>query len=360
MIHFFTKIQQNVQDLEFTKELNKIENLDYRVFGCIIPFRYRTRLMFLIAWYPKLAYYCSLMAIRSLILDKPHPDVVVVESDIEVLIFSTLRALLPWKRPYIVYLSFIYTSRRSPILNWLRRWYFERVLLRCSRILCHSRKEISDYSRLFPKSARNFVFLPWGGNVGGWQKVPIEQTDVIADRSFRVLSAGRSGRDYPTLARAIAHENMDVTVICDNVEALGGIKDSSNLHILRDCYDAAYFNELRRCDVVVVPMAVEDISAGQMVVIQAMAYGKPVIVTRTPTIRDYVVEGKEVLMIRLGDADELRNALIRLRLDRGLYSSLRQNARIAYIQRHSQPVFTRNLVEAVADLEQLHGLAGKD
>jgi glycosyltransferase involved in cell wall biosynthesis len=353
MIHFFTKIGSDVQAFEFTKELNRLRDVRCRIFGCSIPFEYHSRIMFVLVWYPKLVYHFTLLAIRSMILSRPRPAVVVVESDVEVLVFSAIRALRLRKQPHIVYLSFIYTSRSSSILNRVRRLYYSFVLKRCARIFCHSQVEVERYSRIFPKTAKRFVFLSWGGNVGGWRNIPIGNDGRRGDRPLHILAAGRSGRDYPTLVRAVAGENFEVTVVCDNRESLGGIKEAANLRILRDCHGADYFTQLRCCDIVVVPLTVEDISQGQMVVVQAMAYGKPVVVTRAPTICDYAIENEEVLMVSRGDAQELKDAIIRLRDDPVLYSDLRRHARDAYIARHSQAVFTRNLVSAITDLDEI-------
>jgi glycosyltransferase involved in cell wall biosynthesis len=269
---------------------------------------------------------------------------------VEVLVFAATRMFLFRRQPHIVYLSFIYTSRASTVLSYVRQKYYAFVLKRCVRIFCHSRVEVENYSHVFPKSAKRFVFLPWGGNVGGWRNVPIRDDVPPREYPLHILSAGRSGRDYPTLARAVAGENFEVTVVCDNREALHHIRETTNLRILRDCHGADYFNELRRSDIVVVPLKVEDISQGQMVVVQAMAYGKPIVVTRTPTICDYAIENEEVLMVRRGDAQELKEAIIRLRDDPKLYSELGRRARDAYISRHSQPVFTRNLIGAIIDI----------
>src|SRR4051794_30920113 len=117
MIHFFTKIGGDVRGFEFTKELEKLPPLSYRIFSCSIPFAYRSRIMFLLAWYPKLVYQFTLLAIRSMISSKPLPSVVVLESDVEVLVFSVVRTFISRnRRPHIVYLSFIYTSRSSRLL----------------------------------------------------------------------------------------------------------------------------------------------------------------------------------------------------------------------------------------------------
>jgi len=80
-----------------------------------------------------------------------------------------------------------------------------------------------------------------------------------------------------------------------------------------------------------------------------MAYGKPIVVTRTPTIKDYVIEGEEALMVRRGDVDDLRDAIRRLRDDASLYGRLRRQARNAYVNRHSQAAFTKNLVAAIEE-----------
>jgi glycosyltransferase involved in cell wall biosynthesis len=357
MIHFFTKIGRDVRGFEFTKELQKICDVETRIFGCLIHFAYRHRIMFVAAWYPKLIYHSIRLAFRSLVIARPHPAVVVLESDVEVLIFAALGRFVWWRRPKIVYLTFIYTSRTSRAINYVRRLYYSLVLNKCARIFCHSRLEVERYSMIFPKSAHKFVFLPWGGNVGGWQSVRDHVGVPVPDRPLRVLSAGRSGRDYATLAQAVAGESFDVTVICDNQDALGGIRETANLRILRHCYDSDYFYQLRSCDIVVVPLAVQDISQGQMVVIQAMAYGKPLIVTRTPTICDYVIEGEEALMVSKGNVAELRAAMKRLQYDPELYTHLRLNARNGYRRRHSQPVVTRRLINALLDLCPQSGFA---
>jgi glycosyltransferase involved in cell wall biosynthesis len=193
--------------------------------------------------------------------------------------------------------------------------------------------------------------MPWGSNIWGWDTIDMQDQESSKDRPFRVLAAGRSGRDYPTLFQAVSGEDLDVTIICDYREPLFGVTETANLSILRNCYGECYFEQLRRCDVVVVPLAVENISAGQMVIIQAMAYAKPIIVTRTTTSEEYVIEGKEGLMVRRGDYDDLRGAIRQLRDDPTLYSRLRLGARNAYERRYSQAAYTRNLVHVLTDLQ---------
>jgi glycosyltransferase involved in cell wall biosynthesis len=119
---------------------------------------------------------------------------------------------------------------------------------------------------------------------------------------------------------------------------------------LTDCYDDAYSRELREAGMVVVPLWVADISAGQMVAIQAMAYHKPIIVTRTPTIEEYLHHESEALLVPPGDAEALTAAIERLRRDPDLARRLADTAYGAYVERHSMRAFVRNIVHAVEDL----------
>jgi glycosyltransferase involved in cell wall biosynthesis len=347
MIHFFVK-DSPTTDLPFISEF-KTYGIPFRVFGGYVPFEYRSRIMILLKGYPKLLCYAARAFFRSM-SSGARPNTVVLQSDVEILVFSAMKMLVPWIRFNIVFIGFIYTGRSSMVHSKLRNLYYSLVLRNCARIICHSNTERERYGKIFPRVARRFVFMPWGSNIWGWDTIDMQDQESSEDRPFRVLAAGRSGRDYPTLSKAVSGEDLDVTIICDNRESLGGVIETANLRILRDCYGECYLEQLRRCDAVVVPLTVDDISAGQMVIIQAMAYAKPIIVTRTPTIEEYVIEGEEGLMVRRGDYDELRGAIRQLRDDPILYSRLRSGARNAYERRYNQAAYTRNLVHVLTDL----------
>ena len=71
-----------------------------------------------------------------------------------------------------------------------------------------------------------------------------------------------------------------------------------NIKILTNCHDDDYFRELAKCRAVIVPLEDTHISSGQLVIIQAMMYGKPVIVTENDTVTDYIDSGKTGLVIK--------------------------------------------------------------
>lgn len=107
------------------------------------------------------------------------------------------------------------------------------------------------------------------------------------------------------------------------------------MKVLSRCYGKEYLQELEHAAVVVVPLLVDDISAGQMVLIQAMAYRKPIIVTRTTTIQEYVQHDRDCLLVERNDPAALRQAIRKLLTDRDLATRLAKGARQAYEQHYS-------------------------
>jgi glycosyltransferase involved in cell wall biosynthesis len=132
----------------------------------------------------------------------------------------------------------------------------------------------------------------------------------------RVLSVGRERRDYETL---IASANYlpsvsfhivasspwsrqqgqnDTRVLPSNVTLHRGLAWSE----LRNLYTSA--------DVVVVPLEPGTrYAAGVNAVLEAMAMGKPLIVTETPGIRDYLTSQETGLWVPAGDPEALAKAI---------------------------------------------------
>lgn len=132
-----------------------------------------------------------------------------------------------------------------------------------------------------------------------------------------VLAVGNDGRrDYATLVAAIAELNVPVKIVTNralpalppHVEHLRGSWHAPAVtdEELRELY--------RRALAVVVPLEDSIQPSGQSVALQAMACGRPVILTRTRglwTGEDFT-DGRDLLLVEPGDADALRRALQRL------------------------------------------------
>lgn len=345
MIHFFLTFAKDASDSPFAQSLRDI-NVEHRIFSDKISFRYRYRIWLLLVGWPKLGLFALKSAWGSLISSHPHPDAVVVGSHLEALIFGLVRRLLLRRKPSIYLLGFIYTRRQNLLLDTLRRFYFGCVFALIDGIICFSALEITRYKTLFPGARRLFKYIPYGLYIHGYEK-NAKHCGTPIDPDAYVFSAGRSGRDYQTLFEVFNRIDHPLHVICDSETALAGCVSAPNITVLRNCYDACYVEELRNASIVVVPLAVDDISAGQMVLVQAMAYCKPLVVTQTPTIEDYLIDGTNALLIPRGDGEAMHCAIRKLLNDKDLAARLARNALHSYETKHCMRAFVGNIIDAV-------------
>jgi glycosyltransferase involved in cell wall biosynthesis len=115
----------------------------------------------------------------------------------------------------------------------------------------------------------------------------------------------------------------------------------------------AYIRETARAPVVVVPLeSRSDRSAGQATYLNAMALGKPVIVTDAAGARDHIRADETGVIVPCGDRDALRAALRRVLEDRAYAQSLGEAARRDVLERFSPDRYVERILE-VADLALL-------
>jgi glycosyltransferase involved in cell wall biosynthesis len=331
----------NASSSPFAQALSALQ-VPHRIHSRKIVFHYRRRLAHLVLGLPRLVAFAVESALWSRFRAGERPGAVVVGSHLEAMVHLVLGRLIGMPIP-IVLLGFIHTRRTSSLLDALRCRYLDALLSRIDLVICHSSLEASRYETLFPAARGRFRFIPYGLHFHGHDR----------DRSFRdptdspCLSAGRSGRDYALLTRVFRGNGLPLRIICDAAEPLAGCVEASNITLLRQCHDDAYVRELRAAGIVIVPLAVDDISAGQMVLIQAMALAKPLIVTRTSTVREYITHEVEALLVSPGDERELNAAVMRLRENPALARRLAETAAAAFEARHSMRAYVAHIVEAV-------------
>lgn len=347
MIHFFPTFSRDAVSTPFGDALRE-SGVEHRIFAAAVAKHYRSRLGLLFRTIPALAGNAARSAIRSFGPGRRAPDTVVVGSDIEVLVFALARLLLLRRGPRIVLASFIFTLRGRPRLDAIRHAYVRFVLARTDLAVVHSRLEVERYADRFAGAGTRFAFIPWGTTITGLEAMIAEMRDLPG--SGAVVAAGKSGRDYRTLFAAMAGVDAELRVICDYVGALPARPAGARVTVLTHCYYSDYFRELLQAAIVVIPLAVLDISAGQMVLIEAMGLGCAIIVTDTPTIRDYVADGEDAVLVPCGDVRALQAAMLRLLGDPALRLRLAANARAAYDAKYSTRRHIEQLLAAIAAL----------
>lgn len=174
----------------------------------------------------------------------------------------------------------------------------------------------------------------------------------IAVEPNLICSAGLEWRDYPTLIAAVT-DLPDLKVTLAAASPWSKHTDETARRVLPPNVEARRYeySALRdlyaRSQIVVVPLYENDFQAGVTTLLEAMAMGKAVIVTRTTGQTDVVIEGENGLTVAPGDVEGLRQALLRLHREEALRKRLGCNA-AQWVQANATlPQWAAHVVEAL-------------
>ncbi len=164
-----------------------------------------------------------------------------------------------------------------------------------------------------------------------------------------VLSVGEDhGRDFPTLLAAFA--GLDATLLLKSSLVASG-DAPPNVQVVRQRLDAHAYRELfQQAPFVIVPLRPMVTASGIGTVLEAMALGKPLIVSDSPGIRDYVSHDETAMVVPCGDAPALRAAILRLLREPHTRARLGAAARRFVEQHCTYAAHVAKLAAALRDL----------
>jgi len=270
----------------------------------------------------------------KLLIHQSEYDAVVTTDLRSAQIYGFLRTLLRIRGPVHVQLELMLDRDKETFL-WRLKRRFQRLAFASTDLLVTSTLgEIDIYSRSLEIPRERFRFVSFHTNV-------VNPGPAGEERGY-AFSAGRSGRDYQVLARAAHSLDMDLVVLGD-VSSLEGVMFPGRSKVLVDQPYQRYLELLHGCDFVIVPLSEVTRSRGQVVILEAMAIGKPVIATETIGTVDYVQSGDNGLLVPPGDAEALAAAMQRLHDDPELRAHLRERG-LDFARRHTFRDYVQNVL----------------
>lgn len=207
-----------------------------------------------------------------------------------------------------IYNRFIYYSINSPYIT---------------KIFVFSKDEREYYKKLFGLNDNDIETI----HLGIEDKYDKYKDEIRDDRYY--VAAGRSNRDYDFLIENWP-ENVCLKIIYDNKK----LDVRGNIEQLTDCYRDDYHRVLAGCHGVVIPLQDQYASSGQLVMLQSMMFGKPIIISENKTVRDYLIDSEDGYIINK-DGNELRNRIIELQNPQ-IWKRLSKAARDHFIISHSE------------------------
>jgi glycosyltransferase involved in cell wall biosynthesis len=171
---------------------------------------------------------------------------------------------------------------------------------------------------------------------------PVQQTRSI------IFSAGETQRDFPTLIAAVSGLEVPLVIAASRIGVYNGFRtrlDEARELVLppggrvQAMDPIALRSAYASAKIVVVPLIPAQNNAGISVLLEAMAMGRPVIITRTEGQVDVVRDGENGLYVPAGDPDALRTAIRRLLADPDYAERLGRAGRAGVLEKHRAEEF---------------------
>jgi glycosyltransferase involved in cell wall biosynthesis len=168
------------------------------------------------------------------------------------------------------------------------------------------------------------------------------------------LAVGRDkGRDWATLLAAVAGTGRR-TVLVTSAANLAGLDVPAEVEVMLDVSPKRLADLYRGAACVVVPTRAGDDAqgcdcSGQTVLLEAMACGRPVVVTARPSLRGYVEDGRTALVVEPRRPDDLSAAMGRVLDDPALAERLASAAHREARERFSTRAFAARLAPVLRE-----------
>jgi glycosyltransferase involved in cell wall biosynthesis len=268
-------------------------------------------------------------------------DVIVTGNIKAAQLFGLFRRIFRIDRPKHIVLELMLDEEQDTIFWRVKRNIQRAAFSKIDVIFVSSTHEIDIYSSRFTLPKGCVRFLPFHTNI-------IEPGIVEGTEDF-ILSAGRTGRDYTTLAAAVKDIDQKVVIVSDS-ESVKNITFSSNVEVLCNIPYSHYLDLLHRCRIIVVPLRKLVKSTGQVVVLEAMGLGKPVITTSTIGTVDYITDGTNGLLVPVEDPEALKSAILRLYNDIELYNKIASNALESVRENYTFDIYTSRILRTAYEI----------
>lgn len=220
------------------------------------------------------------------------------------------------KRSSIIISTFIYKPKKGILARIFDKYMRKTV---CSKhivsFIVRSSSEVSFYEEYFGIKDK-FHYIPFA-------MYATAPKDITPQDPKYIFGIGRSNRDWDFLADSIKGTEYKAIIACDTYHV--NESENKNVTVLTNCFGEEMHKLLAKCYVVVIPLKDTNISAGQMAFLEAMEYGKPVIVTRSNGVIDYIKDGHTGFLIE-NKHENLLSTLKQLYTNKEKYNYISKNA----------------------------------
>jgi glycosyltransferase involved in cell wall biosynthesis len=226
-------------------------------------------------------------------------EAIVTMGDLAGLAVAFLRRLGGRRQVHVMYDCLWYGG------NAAKRAWMRYCLRSVDKCVVWSSIECDRYAHAYGVAPEKFVFIPHHHTI---HKYSFE----VADDGY-IFTGGNWSRDYRLFVEAVRKIDFPGVIATNRSrELLHGVELPAHVKVVS--VSAQEFRSLMaRSTFVVLPLEANHLHAGgQQTIVNAMAMGKPVIVTDPEGARDYVHDGVDGFLVPFGDRQALGDAIQKL------------------------------------------------
>ncbi|MCS3779448.1 glycosyltransferase family 4 protein [Tsukamurella ocularis] len=186
-------------------------------------------------------------------------------------------------------------------------------------------------------------FIPLGIDTDFYAEQPVPGVGDV------VMSAGEDRfRDHSTLVGAVEQVRRSVpTATLELASSLPVHAPAGLVTVHTERLNGRIRDLYRRAAVVAIALHPTVTGSGLTVVLEAMASGRPLVVTDNPGVSDYVQHGETGLLVPPGDTDAMARAIGALLIDEDMRIDMGRRAAAVARQQFTTAVMVRHLAEMV-------------
>lgn len=213
---------------------------------------------------------------------------------------------------------------------------------------CNTKRDFDKYYSKFDIQGKNRIFkLPDGIKVLKDVKRQKKNADKIT-----IFSAGASARDWKTLSDvAKKMESVQFNIVA-RASDWSSEYNSPNINVFFNIPHEQYVEKLKNSDYVLIPLN-SDVTAGLLVLFDAVNYGKIPLITKTPTTVEYISKDfEDILLTEMKNPRDIQNKLLNImkiddeeenKIFQALYSYLYDN--------FSEESYSNNIIKIIESEE---------
>lgn len=258
-----------------------------------------------IAKIPEINFFRSVIPLLKLYSKLSNYDLIITHQDCyATFLFSFLDTLLKKNKCKHYINEFITKEKSKSIYSFFKYLFLKFSFTSVHCIMCSSRPEMEYYQKTLSLKKTIFRFVSLATD-----------PKFLKFKSYHngsyIISAGRTGRDYLTLVKAVEDLHIRLLIVADHLN-LKGINLPKNVEVMYNISLDDLTTFIASSRLVVLPLQNRKISIGQSVLLHAMALGKPLIVTKNAATIDYIKNDETGIFVEPENVDVMKNAIIYL------------------------------------------------